>query len=265
MGVEYFQITFYVIDFIFGSDCLIDLLELNQSAGFVFHENHPTYVAEIDKNIVKTLMAIAVRNWANKNNFWRTIFDQELFRVRIHESFGFFTIFGILPFSKFVALKCNFPEKIINITQIVERATEWLFAVDSLRTMECRVRILHAINRFDWLRLLEVGFAGFERIIAVFFWSKLRHFGIDFAFIEVMIIGKLTTLWWGYLTVVVLECAGPSTISDFLLHWVISQLLNWLQVLVVYSTQIIVLKLNMLKIRMKNVHFTSILEDNLVV
>lgn len=131
--------------------------------------------------------------------------------------------------------------------------------------MKRRIRILHTIDRLDWLRLLKVGFAWFKRIVAIFFWSKMGHFGIDFTLIEVMIIGKLTTLGWGYLTVVVLECTGSSTISNLLLQWAIFLLLNWFQVLVVYSTQIIVLKLNMLKIRMKNVHFASILKDNFVI
>lgn len=74
MRIKNLQIALHVIDLILGSDGFIDLLKFNESTCLIFHEDHSWNVSEIDKNIVQTLMIIALRNGSDKNNFWRAIF-----------------------------------------------------------------------------------------------------------------------------------------------------------------------------------------------
>jgi len=74
MRIKNFQIALHVIYLIFGSDSFINLFKFYESTCLIFHEDHSWNVSEIDENIVKTLMTVALRNGSDKNNFWRAIF-----------------------------------------------------------------------------------------------------------------------------------------------------------------------------------------------
>lgn len=55
---------------------------------------------------------------------------------------------------------------------------------------------------------------------------EIRHFGSDFAFIEIIKIGKLIALGLMNLTAVVLKSACSLTYSCLLLSWAIGKLLD---------------------------------------
>ena len=185
--------------------------------------------------------------------------------IRINQSFGFFSIFRFLPFSILIALKCDLSEKIIDVSEIIKRSRKGFLTVYCFRSMESWVWIFHTIHRFDRFRLLECGLAILVRIRIMLLVCKIWHFWRYFTFIKIIKIGELVALGLMDLTAVVLESTCSFTGSCLLLSWAFGKLLNWFQIFVVYSSQIIVLKLDVFQLWMKYVHFTSILKNDFII
>ncbi len=210
-------------------------------------------------------MVVAFRNGTDKNNSWRTVFDHKLFRVRVNDSLWLFAVFALLPISILVALKSQFPKKVIDIAQVVERASKRFFTIHSFRLVESRIRILHAVHWLYWLRFLKGRLACIKRIATVWAWAVIRHFGAHFGLIEVIEISKLAAFGLVGLTAVVLKGTGSLSYARLLLERIFRQLLDWFQILVIYSSQIIVLELYMFQFRMENVHLAAILKNDFII
>ena len=188
-----------------------------------------------------------------------------MLRIWINQCFGFFPVFRLLPFSILIALKSDLSEKIINISEVIKRSREGFFTVYCFRSMESWVWIFHTISLFDRLRFLESGLTIFVGIRVMLLVCKIWHFWRYFTFIKIIKIGELVTLRLMDLTAVVLESTCSFTGSCLLLSWAFGKLLNWFQIFVVYSSQIIVLKLNVFQLWMKYVHFTSVLKNDFII
>lgn len=74
---------------------------------------------------------------------------------------------------------------------------------------------------------------------------EVWHFGVHFALVEVVQVSELVALGLVGMTVVVLESTCSFSSSCKLLLCSIGKLLYGFQIFVVYTSQIIVLKLNM--------------------
>lgn len=226
MRIKYLQVALYIIYLIFCPYCFVYLLVLNQCACLILHKNHTRYVSEVYEHVVKALVIVTLRNWSDKNHPRWTVFYHELLWVRIYYSFWFFTIFRLLPISILITFKSQFSEKIINVTQVVERSSKRFFTIDGFRAVESRIGILHAVHRFDRLRFLESWLTRIERVTALRTWAVVRHFRTDFSLIKVIKIGKLTTLWLMGLTAIVLKSTGPFSDPQFLFDRILSQFLD---------------------------------------
>jgi hypothetical protein len=67
------------------------------------------------------------------------------------------------------------------------------------------------------------------------------------------------------LTAIVLKSTCPFSYTQFLLYGILSQFLDRFQILVIYSSQVIILKLHMLEFGVENVHFATILKNDFVI
>lgn len=150
-----------------------------------------------------------------------------MLRIWINQSLGLFPVFRLLPFSILIALKCNLPEKIIDISEIIERTRKGLLTVYCFRSMESWVWIFHTINWLDRFGLLICGLIIFVMVGVMLLVCKIWHFWRYFTLIKIIKIGKLVALGLMDLTAVVLESTCSFTSSCLLLSWAFGQLLNW--------------------------------------
>ena len=210
-------------------------------------------------------MIVTFGNWSDKNDPWWTVFYHELLRVRIDYGFRLLSIFRLLPISILITLEGKFSKKIIDVAQVVKRLSKRFFTIDGFGAMESGIGILHAIHRFNRLRFLESWLTSIDRITALRVWAVVRHFRTNFGLIKVIKISKLAALRFMSLTAIVLKSTCPFSYPQFLLYRILSQFLDRFQILVIYSSQVIILKLNMLEFGVENVHFATIFENDFII
>lgn len=147
----------------------------------------------------------------------------------------------------------------------MKRSPKGLFAVYGLRSVKCWIRVLHTIQWFHGFRFLESWFTPLIRIIIDLLWSEMWHFRTQSVLIEAIKTGELIALRFMNRAVIILKCVRSFTNTFLLLENLFASLLDRFQVLVVHSSQVIVLKLYFFQFWMKNIYFASIFKDHLIV
>lgn len=147
----------------------------------------------------------------------------------------------------------------------MKRSTKRFFAVYGFRPVECWIWVLHTIKWLYGFRFLKSWFTSLIRIIIDLLWSEMWHFRTQSVLIEAIKTGELIALRFMNCAVIILESVCSFTNAFFLLQNFFSCLLDRFQVLVVHSSQIIVLKLNFFQFWMKNIDFAPIFKDHLIV
>lgn len=112
---------------------------------------------------------------------------------------------------------------------------------------------------------MEISLTEFERIAVVRLGSVARYFRTYFCFIEVVDISELAAVRLVGLATVVLESAGSLSDSELFFDRTFREFLHRLEVFVVNASQIVVLELNVFELRVEDVHFAAVFEDNFVV
>lgn len=229
MRVENLEVGLGIVDLVLGLDGIEQVFVLNQCAVFLLDEDDLADPSEVGEDVVDAVMVVVLGQGPSEQHLRRAIFQQKLLGVRIDYGLGLPPVYlgGFLPGPKLLALQGYFPELLVNIHEVVERAV-----------------LLGLLGRHGLGLVLggggaEVMILLHKVIVALSGWF-LSVYGCD----------------------VILEGASSLSVGA---KRILLRVLLFFEGLVVNATEVVIVKLYVFQLRAEDVHLAAVLKDDLVV